>query len=111
MRSHKMTTALLTALTATAIAAPGASAQPIDSVVPTAAASALPAGVNAGYGPLGSAPSTTQQAPTATASPSSDGFNWGDAGIGAAGMLTMLGLGAGAASALRRSRTSHPAVS
>ncbi|MDX6636570.1 MAG: hypothetical protein QOJ01_81, partial [Solirubrobacterales bacterium] len=45
------------------------------------------------------------------ASPSSDGFNWGDAGIGAAGMLTMLGLGAGAASGLRRSRTSHPAVS
>jgi hypothetical protein len=111
MRNRKMTTALLTALTATAIAAPGASARPIDSVLPAAAASAQPAGVNAGFGPQGPAPGTTQQAPTATASPSSDGFNWGDAGIGAAGMLTMLGLGAGAASGLRRSRTSHPAVS
>jgi hypothetical protein len=111
MRNSKMTTALLTALTATAIAAPGASAQPIDSVVPAAAPSALPAGLNAGYGPQGSAPSATQQAPTATASPSSDGFDWGDAGIGAAALLSMLGLGAGAASVLRRSRTSHPAVS
>lgn len=110
MRNTRMTTALLTALTATAIAAPSAGAQPIDSVLPTAATSSLPAGLNGGYGPQGSAPSTTRQTPTATAGPSSDGFDWADAGLGAAAMLTMLGLGAGAASAMRRSRSGHPAV-
>ncbi len=38
--------------------------------------------------------------PAATASP--QGFQWDDAGIGAAGALVLLGVGSGAAVALRR---------
>src|SRR6476619_5466195 len=75
MRNHKMTTALLTALPAMAIVAPGATAQPIDSATPMAA-SALPAGLNGGYGPEGSAPTASHQTPATTAGPASDGFDW-----------------------------------
>jgi hypothetical protein len=42
--------------------------------------------------------------------PSQDGFQWGDAGIGAAGVLALLGIGAGEAFVIRR-RARHPLTS
>ncbi len=39
-----------------------------------------------------------------TARSSSGSFQWGDAGVGAAGLVVLLGAGAGAASAMRRRR-------
>lgn len=44
---------------------------------------------------------------TATSQP---GFQWGDAGIGAAGMVVLLGAGAGTAGAIRRRRAQRPVV-
>jgi hypothetical protein len=44
--------------------------------------------------------------PTAT---SPQGFQWSDAGIGAAGMVVLLGAGAGVATVMRR-RTHRPVV-
>jgi hypothetical protein len=41
---------------------------------------------------------------------SQGGFQWGDAGIGAAGMIVLLGTGAGAAGAMRRRRAQRPVV-
>jgi outer membrane protein TolC len=41
---------------------------------------------------------------------SQGGFQWGDAGIGAAGMIVLLGTGAGAAGAMRRRRAHRPVV-
>lgn len=38
------------------------------------------------------------------------GFRWGDAGIGAAGMLVLLGTGAGAAGAMRRRRAQRTVI-
>jgi hypothetical protein len=43
----------------------------------------------------------------ATAS-SSQGFQWGDAGVGAAGVVVLLGAGAGAAGVLRQRRVHRP---
>ena len=59
------------------------------------AASALPAS-----DPINVSPDspTVVQAPASA----STGFDWGDAGIGAAGMLSILGLGAGAVVVARR---------
>jgi hypothetical protein len=47
---------------------------------------------------------------TRTVEVPASGFDWGDAGIGAAGVLSLLGLGAGAVVVGRRSRHSHPAI-
>jgi hypothetical protein len=41
---------------------------------------------------------------------SQGGFQWGDAGIGAAGMIVLLGTGAGAAGAVRRRRAQRPVI-
>lgn len=41
---------------------------------------------------------------------SQGGFQWGDAGIGAAGMMVLLGTGAGAAGAVRRRRAQRPVI-
>ena len=96
-------------LAAAAIAAPSASAKPIDYP--------LPAGVYAGSGSInaddsgGSGTGGTSVALTRTVEGPSSGFDWGDAGLGAAGMLSMIGLGAGAVIIGRRSRRSHPAIS
>ena len=76
----KTRTALATLLAA-AIAAPSAGAHPADSPLPAR-----------------SGPDTTGPVIEARA----NGFDWGDAGIGAAGMLTILGLGAGAVVVARR---------
>jgi hypothetical protein len=48
---------------------------------------------------------------TRTVEVPASGFDWCDAGLGAAGMLSLLGLGAGAVLIGRRSRRSHPAIS
>ena len=108
MRNLKLTTAVAAALTAASIAAPNAGARPIDDPLPAGTTVLVPAGVNGGQGPVGVTDIPT--APSA-APASSDGFDWTDAGIGAAAMLSMLGLGAGAASVARRSRHGKPATS
>jgi hypothetical protein len=81
--------AAVAVLAAAAIAAPTASAQPVESF--------LPSSVNA-------------SGDTSTVAASND-FDWGDAGIGAAGALSLLGLGTGAVVIGRRSRRSRPATS
>jgi hypothetical protein len=71
-----------------AIAAPpGAGARVADYTPPHA--------VNASHAP---------QATTRVVEVRSGGFDWADAGLGAAGMLSVLGLGAGAVVVTRRSR-------
>lgn len=81
------------------IAALNADAQPIESTVPAATVPAQ-GRVSAGLTmAAASADSPSVAAPTASAG----GFDWGDAGITAAGMVTLLGLGAGSVVLIRRS--------
>jgi hypothetical protein len=52
-------------------------------------------------------PAAARRAPSATArvvEVHSGGFDWADAGLGAAGMLSLLGVGAGAVLVMRRGR-------
>lgn len=70
----------LAMLLAAAIAAPSAGAHPADSPMPARA----------------------HAAPGPTVEVRANGFDWGDAGLGAAGMLSILGLGAGAVVVARR---------
>jgi hypothetical protein len=51
-----------------------------------------------------SQPQHAQNPARRTAPSSSGSFQWGDAGVGAAGLVVLLGAGAGAASAMRRRR-------
>jgi hypothetical protein len=87
-------------LVVSAIAAPAASARPIDPVRPEIAAGVTTTKVIDG-------PSTL---PDQTVRTSSDGFDWGDAGIGAAVMFTLLSLGPGSLLVARRSRERRPAA-
>ena len=93
-------TAVAAVLAAAAIMTPSAGAMPIDQGL--AAGPNVPAGVNAGLGPNGGAEAppaaVVQTAPTR----SSSGFDWSDAGVGAAGMLAVIGLGAGGVAVARR---------
>ena len=118
-------------LVATAIAAPSATAKPIETT--------LPAGINAGLGPSSglattAAPSAAGKltpsfglgaiaaasagkiaaasaSPPAAAPTSHSGeVDWGDAGIAAAGLLSLLGLGAGSVVLMRRSARAGQAV-
>jgi hypothetical protein len=77
------TRTLAAAIAAAAIAAPSAAAMPAD----------------AGHGADHAQRPTTQ-----VVAVRAHGFDWGDAGIGAAAMLSVLGVGAGAAVAGRRVR-------
>ena len=43
-----------------------------------------------------------------SAATSQGGFQWGDAGIGAAGMIVLLGAGAGTAGVMRNRRAHRP---
>jgi hypothetical protein len=106
-RNHRLRKGLAIAVAASALAAPAASARPID-LVPSAATDArigrgdivVPqynAGVNA------PSPST---APTPV-TVSDDGFDWADAGIGATGMLALVTIGAGALLASGRRLSRH----
>lgn len=130
--SKKITrmTAVAAALAATAIAAPSADAKPIDSTLPaginaglgpssglaTIAApsadakridSSVPAGTNAGLGlssgEVAIARASADSPPVAAPNAPTGGFDWGDASIAGAGMLTLLGLGAGSVILVRRS--------
>lgn len=87
-------------LAAVAIMAPSAGAMPIDEHMPGIVE--VPAGVNGGLGPSSGAEAQHAVAVPATQATSSTAFDWGDAGIGAAGMLTLVGLGAGAVAITRR---------
>ena len=82
MSKHTKATATLLALAA--LAAPSASAQPVDEMLPNAS--------DTGGGD-----------PVVVSSPS-HGFDWGDAGIGAAAMVSLLGAGTGVVLVTRRSR-------
>jgi hypothetical protein len=83
MSKHTKATATLLALAA--VAAPSASARPVDQLLPNASDS------HSGD-------------PAVVVSSSSRGFDWGDAGIGAAAMLSLLGAGSGVVLVTRRSR-------
>jgi hypothetical protein len=134
--NHHRAPVLVLALTSAAMLAPAASARPIDEVGPnTQPASqsasvplsgATDAGVGASTGatlqdpghPQPSGPASrsvgstgSDIAVTRTVHVPPSGFDWGDAALGAAGMLSLLGLGAGAVVIGRRSRSSRPAVS
>lgn len=99
--------ATLAAVLATAaIMAPSAGAMPIDEQMPAVAEA--PAGANGGLGPSSGAEAQHAVAVHATQATSSTGFDWGDAGIGAAGMLTLIGLGAGAVAITRRGDRRDP---
>jgi len=102
-----------------ALAAPSASARPIDQVSPQALPAqqrqqvstppALPHGVqysSMGVGNPSTPPSDAPAAPVA----SNPGFDWGDAGIGAgaAFTLTMIGLGGLLVLSNRRHRADQP---
>jgi hypothetical protein len=87
-------------LVVAAIAAPAASARPIDPVRPE-----ITSGVTVNK--VVDEPSTV---PDQTVQSSSDGFDWGDAGIGAAGMFTLLSLGTAGLLVSRRNRERRPAV-
>ncbi len=100
MSSSTKKTTLAAVLAAAAIMAPSAGAMPIDEHMP--AIVEIPAGVNGGLGPSSGAEAQHAVAVHATQATSSTGFDWGDAGIGAAGMLTLVGLGAGAVAITRR---------
>jgi hypothetical protein len=87
-------------LVVAAIAAPAASARPIDRV--------LPPGTTHGVDSRND--SFSPPPPAQTVEVSSDGFDWGDAGIGAAAVFTLLSLGTGALIVGRRSREQRSAA-
>lgn len=99
--TKRMLTALLVVA---AIAAPAASAHPIDRTLPPGTVHGI---VNQG---THSQPPSSSTPPVRTVEASSDGFNWGDAGIGAAVMFTLLSLGTGSLLAARRGRERRPAA-
>jgi hypothetical protein len=90
-KSKARTAVTLAIAAGAAVAAPSAGARPAD-VGPPATVAASHA--------------TAPAPPTATriVEVRSSGFDWGDAGLGAAGMLSLLGVGAGVLVVARRSR-------
>ena len=74
-----------------AVAAPSAGARPADLQPPATVAA-------------GRATPPAPHAATRIVEVRTSGFDWGDAGLGAAGMLSLLGVGAGALVVTRRSR-------
>jgi hypothetical protein len=123
-KAAKRATTVLAMVAASAIGAPVANAQAIDPAS-TGPASEVVSGDGYGFPNLASTgpasevvsgdgygfPSQpTNPIPTAKTS-SGGGFDWGDAGIGAAAMLSLLGLGAGAAVSIRRTRGQQTQVS
>jgi hypothetical protein len=120
-------------LVVAAIAAPAASARPIDRVLPPgtvhgfqertatlASGTATPASGTATLANARKQAAITRDVSSQTdgssepsvqvIQPSSDGFNWGDAGIGGAVVFTMLSLGTAALLIGRRSRERRSAA-
>ncbi|MGZ6645228.1 MAG: hypothetical protein ACXVFT_25760 [Solirubrobacteraceae bacterium] len=91
VKSKTRTAVTLAIAAGAAVAAPSAGARPAD-VGPPATAAASHATLPA--------PHTA----TRIVEVRSSGFDWGDAGLGAAGMLSLLGVGAGALVVTRRGR-------
>ena len=100
MSSTTKKTTFAAVLAAAAIMAPSAGAMPIDEHMPVIVE--VPAGVNGGLGPSSAVEAQHAIALHGPQATSSTGFDWGDAGIGAAGMLTLIGVGAGAVAITRR---------
>ena len=88
MKSHtRLRSGLAVATVVSALAAPAASASPVEEFIPS----------TAGGEPSG------QPAPVRVVEVSVDnGFDWGDAGIGASGLLALAAIASGAVVALRR---------
>jgi len=63
-----------------------------------------------GWPSVGSSVGSSVRSSVPSTATSQGGFQWGDAGIGAAGMMVLLGTGAGAAGAMRRRRAQRPVV-
>jgi hypothetical protein len=85
-------------LVAVALAVPtSASAATAGQLLPSSAATADTAG-----------PDSPTLSPTPTGEAGSTGFDWEDAGLGAAGMLSLIVLGAGAVGIGRRARRPAP---
>ena len=104
-KAHRLRRGLALATVIGALAAPSASAAPIDPAVPgTAGDQAHGQSNGAGSRPVG--PNTAPE-PVAVAD---DGFDWGDAGIGAAGMLAVGAIAAGAAVAVAHRPGRQPAA-
>jgi hypothetical protein len=59
---------------------------------------------------VAAAPAQVVSAVPQTAPSASSGFQWDDAGIGAAGAVVLLGVGAGAATTVRRRRSGRVAT-
>jgi hypothetical protein len=114
-KAHRLRRGLALATVIGALAAPAASATPIDDEVPGTAASQANGQPNGGGGDLGrpvdstlphgvrysstQVDSSSDPAPEPVAV-AGDGFDWGDAGIGAAGMFALGAIAAGAAVAV-----------
>jgi hypothetical protein len=97
-RSQRLRRPVALAIAVAALAAPAASAAPIDPPGVGAHESQVqdqsyPGSVNSIVPPETSEPVTTTVTPAASA----DGFDWGDAGVGAAAMLALGTIAAGAA--------------
>ena len=90
-KAHRLRRGLVLATVIGALAAPAASAAPIDPAVPGTGGQTNDR-PNRAYIPR------PAHEPVAVAG---DGFDWGDAGIGAAGMLALAAIGGGAAIAVR----------
>ena len=90
-KSKARTAVTLAIAAAAAVAAPSAGARPADVGPPTTVAASH-----------ATVPAPHRATRIVEVRPS--GFDWGDAGLGAAGMLSLLGVGAGALVVTRRSR-------
>ena len=84
-RNHKLRRALALATVVGAVAAPAASAYPVD-----------PPGLGPYAGPRHHSPYSPTQPTDQPVPVIADGFDWGDAGIGAAGMFAAVAIAAGA---------------
>jgi hypothetical protein len=100
-RNQRLRRSLALATVVSALAAPAASARPID-LVPAAATDAPQQRTYGGSVNTGSSPSPASE----LVAVSGDGFDWGDAGIGATAMLALTAIAAGTALATGR-RLSH----
>jgi hypothetical protein len=100
-RLHRLRRGLALATVVSALAAPAASARPIDLVPATA--------TDAPQQERSAIPASTSS-PPAPVTVSGDGFDWGDAGIGATGMFALVTIGAGALLASGRRLSRREAV-
>ena len=107
--THRLRRGLALATVIGALAAPAASAAPIDPAVPGTSGDTT----SESYGGSLNSIAPPVSSPEVVAEPSAvadDGFDWGDAGIGAAGMLAVAAIAAGAAVAVAHRPGRQPAA-